>query len=141
VRRDGESGSMTIEMVIIVPMLLLIGGLVLVGGYLASASGVVQSAANEAARTASLARDAETAARTAETTARSTLANSDAPCSNPPTVTPDVKDFNQPLGVAGEVTITVSCEVRLSVLGLPKVGTQTVTATASSAIDAYRARN
>lgn len=139
-RRDGEAGSITIEMVIIVPVLMLIGGLVLVGGYLASASGVVQTAANEAARTASLARDADTAKRTAETTARSTLANSDAACADV-RVTPNVLDFDQPLGTAGEVTVEVSCDVRLSVLGLPGIGNRTVTATASSAIDAYRARN
>jgi hypothetical protein len=52
-------------------------------------------------------------------------------------ITPDLGDF-MPGGV---VTVTVSCTVQLSGLGLLRIpGSETITASASSPIDVYRGR-
>ena len=50
-------------------------------------------------------------------------------------ITPDTGDFTP----GGVVTVTVSCTVQLSGLGLLRIpGSETITASASSPIDVYR---
>ena len=49
----GERGSMSVEMIVLVPVLLLIVMIAVAGGRLVSAEGMVQAAARDAARAAS----------------------------------------------------------------------------------------
>jgi hypothetical protein len=94
----------------------------------------VDSAAEQAARAASLARTPAAASAQATSVAQDTLAGQSLTC-NPAVITPDIGDFTP----GGEVTVTVSCTVRLSGLGLLDLpGAETITSTFTSPVDVYR---
>lgn len=126
----GERGSMSVEMIVLVPVLLLIVMIAVAGGRLVSAEGMVQAAARDAARAASI----ERSAGEADAAARRSLAAADtanARCSGGV----DVGGF----GRGGTVTATVSCRVELSDLGLVFLpGATTVTASSTAPVDTWR---
>ena len=126
----GERGSMSVEMIVLVPVLLLIVMIAVAGGRLVSAEGMVQAAARDAARAASI----ERSAGEADAAARRSLAaadTADAQCSGGV----DVGGF----GRGGTVTATVSCRVELSDLGLVFLpGATTVTASFTAPVDTWR---
>ena len=126
----GERGSMSVEMIVLVPVLLLIVMIAVAGGRLVSAEGMVQAAARDAARAASI----ERSAGDADAAARRSLAAADtanAQCSGGV----DVGGF----GRGGTVTATVSCRVELSDLGLVFLpGATTVTASSTAPVDTWR---
>ena len=126
----GERGSMSVEMIVLVPVLLLIVMIAVAGGRLVSAEGMVQAAARDAARAASI----ERSAGDADAAARRSLAAADtanAQCSGGV----DVGGF----GRGGTVTATVSCRVELSDLGLVFLpGATTVTARSTAPVDTWR---
>lgn len=126
----GERGSMSVEMIVLVPVLLLIVLIAVAGGRLVSAEGMVQAAARDAARAASI----ERSAGEADAAARRSLAAADtanAQCSGGV----DVGGF----GRGGTVTATVSCRVELSDLGLVFLpGATTVTASSTAPVDTWR---
>ena len=126
----GERGSMSVEMIVLVPVLLLIVMIAVAGGRLVSAEGMVQAAARDAARAASI----ERSAGEADAAARRSLAAADtanAQCSGGV----DVGGF----GRGGAVTATVSCRVELSDLGLVFLpGATTVTASSTAPVDTWR---
>lgn len=135
-----ESGNISINTAVIVPMLLLVGLLLLMAGRVVLAQGAVQAAANEAARSASISRSADVARVSATQTAESTLTNSGVPCSST-AVVPALDAFALPLGTVGEVRVEVSCVVPLADLGLPGApGSQKMSATGTSVLDTYRGR-
>ena len=125
-----ERGSMSVEMIVLVPVLLLIVMIAVAGGRLVSAEGMVQAAARDAARAASI----ERSAGEADAAARRSLAAADtanARCSGGV----DVGGF----GRGGAVTATVSCRVELSDLGLVFLpGATTVTASSTAPVDTWR---
>ena len=125
-----ERGSMSVEMIVLVPVLLLIVMIAVAGGRLVSAEGMVQAAARDAARAASI----ERSAGEADAAARRSLAAADtakARCSGGV----DVGGF----GRGGTVTATVSCRVELSDLGLVFLpGATTVTANSTAPVDTWR---
>jgi len=136
-----ERGSVTLELVVWAPGLLLIIGLLLVAGRLSGANGAVEQAAVDAARTASLARVPATALSLATGTARQTLAAQGLACTGL-TVTIDTSGFARPPGEPATVSATVTCPVRLSDLSLPGVpGTREVRHTSISALDTFRERS
>ena len=126
----GERGSMSVEMIVLVPVLLLIVMIAVAGGRLVSAEGMVQAAARDAARAASI----ERSAGEADAAARRSLAAADtanAQCSGGV----DVGGF----GRGGTVTATVRCRVELSDLGLVFLpGATTVTASSTAPVDTWR---
>ncbi|MDO5535120.1 MAG: pilus assembly protein [Propionibacteriaceae bacterium] len=140
--RRGERGmSVSVEMAILVPALVLIIALVTGGGRLALARINVQQWADSAARSATLARAGHEARERAATVVASDAAASDTRCSGPPDVSADVSAFAHPVGVAGSVVVTVRCHVPLADLLLPGVpGTVTVERDATSPLDRYRGR-
>lgn len=140
IRRRDDRGSLTLELAIGAPTLLAFAAVIVLLGRLTIADGTVQSAANEAARAASISRTAADAARAATAAADITLTNSSLEC-NGTTTAVDTSGFSVPPGQSARVSVTVTCTVVLSDLGLPVPTFRTLTATGSSNIDTYRGRS
>lgn len=137
-----ERGSLSVETLIIFPVLATFLLLVAAAGWQVGSRMAVSSAANAAARAASMARDADEADEAddrAHHAARAALDGSDLRCRSTPAVDVDTAGFAVPTGELSTVSVTVTCEVK-SVLGVPGLGPQTVTATGSSVLDTFRGR-
>jgi len=138
--RVGERGSVSVELALLVPALLLLLSFAVVAGRTQIAEGAIQEAARAAAREASLARDATIAVTLAATQAERTLDAQDVRCERT-TVDVDTAGFQAPLGQPGDVTVSITCVVGMADLlapGLP--GSVTVEASFISPVDAYRER-
>jgi Flp pilus assembly protein TadG len=136
-----ERGSVTLELVVWTPGLLLLIGLLIVAGRINSAHGAVEHAATDAARTASSARTAAGAHALARDAAIATLTVEHLHCTTTSVVV-DTAGFSIPVGQPATVTATVTCPVRLSDLGIPGLpGTRTVSYTATSSLDTFRERH
>lgn len=138
-RRD--RGSVSLELAILAPVMLLLLAFVVLAGRVAIAGNTVTTVAGNAAREASLARSAGAASAAGRAAARAGLAAQSVQCQSGGTVTVDVSGFGAAAGVAGQaVVVTVDCVVTLSDLALPGVpGTRTLTERAVSPIDPNRA--
>ncbi|MGD8200920.1 TadE/TadG family type IV pilus assembly protein [Ornithinimicrobium sp. W1679] len=137
----GQRGSISVEMVVLGPVLLLFVLAVLFAGRYALAQQAVQAAAAEAARAASIARSAEQASGAATGAASASLSNQDVRCATA-SVSVDTAAFASRPGTPGVVTASVSCQVDMSDLAFPGIpGNRTVEATMSSPVDTYRGRN
>lgn len=131
--RAGEAASMTVETVILTPVVFVFV-LLIVGGarYELARQQIVGDARNVA----------ETAAVAADAPAAQAAAGAVTPGSGPPpgicvtrTVTVNVADF----APGGSVTATVSCRVDLSTVFLPGVpGTSDLVASETAPVDRYR---
>jgi TadE-like protein len=129
-----ERGSAAAELVLVTPLLVLLLSFAVAAGRLVQARLEVDSAAQQAARAASLARTPAAATAQAVQVAQAALAGQSVTC-DPAVITPDLGDFTP----GGEVTVQVSCTVRLSDLSLLHIpGSETITAVSTSPIDAYR---
>lgn len=136
----GDRGSVTLELVVLAPGLLLFIGMVVFAGRMSLAKQSIAQAADEASRTASIARSQPEADRTAGQAARATLTQQNLQCVST-SVSVDTTGFARPAGTPATITTTVSCIVRLSDLAVPGLpGSKTVTATATSPLDTYRER-
>jgi Flp pilus assembly protein TadG len=129
-----DRGSVTLEVVVLAPALLLLVATVIFAGRVAEARIVVQSAAAEAARAATAVdgsgRAAEAAAREA---AAMSMAGRGLSC------TSQGISLHRTEGVA--VTADVTCVVDASDLAVPAIpGRLTVNASHTSPIDVYRGR-
>lgn len=138
--RGGERGSVSLELVILAPGLLLVIGLLIYGGRLELAKQSIQSAASQAAREASIARTQPQANSTAAAAATRSLAEQGLDCITS-SVSVDTSGFASPAGTPATITAEVTCVVHLSDLAVPGLpGSKTVTATADSPLDTYRER-
>jgi Flp pilus assembly protein TadG len=138
--RAAERGSVSVELALLAPALLLLLSFAVFAGRTQIAEGAVQEAARSAAREASLARDPATAAALAGAQAERTLAAQNLRCQQT-TVDVDTAGFQAPLGQPGDVTVSITCVVGMADLlapGLP--GSVTVEASFISPVDAYRER-
>ncbi|GAA3546401.1 hypothetical protein AFL01nite_28050 [Aeromicrobium flavum] len=127
-----ERGSMSVEVVLMVPILVLFLLLVLMGGRYVTVRADIESAARDAARAASFERT-EPAARQAAYDAANASDMDDRFSS---CVVPSIQG---PFEAGGVVTVTVRCTVSnrgLTPLGVR--GTETFEATSSAPIDRYR---
>ncbi|MCU4187356.1 pilus assembly protein [Acidiferrimicrobium sp. IK] len=132
-RRD-ESGSVTAELVLLTPLLILMLLFVVALGRLSGARLEVDGAAAQAARAASIARDPATATAMATQTATAALGSDHVTCAQL-TVSTDNAQFTP----GGSVAVTVTCTVALSDLtGLRLPASESIRSTASSVIDVYR---
>jgi len=139
-QRPGERGSLTLEVAVLAPGLLVLIGLLVVVGRFTVAQGSVESAARDAARTASVARTAETARTDARTTADSILSDQGLQCAAI-TVDVDAVGFAMPVGRPAQVRATVTCQLELSDIAVPGLpGSATITRSATSPLDTYRER-
>ncbi len=133
--RCDQSGSVTAELVLLTPLLILMLLFVVALGRLAGARLDVNGAAAQAARAASMARDPTTATAMAQQTATAALGSDHVTCAQL-TVSTDTAQF----APGGSVAVTVTCTVGLSDLtGLRLPASESVTSTATSVIDTYRA--
>lgn len=136
----GDRGSVTLELAVIAPFLvLLLGALVLVG-RVQVAGGAVEQAARSAAREASIARSADAARTAAQEAADRELAAAGVACV-PADVSVDTAGFAAAIGQAAVVRVEVRCTVTIDDLAIPGVpGDHTMTADAVSPLDRYRSR-
>jgi Flp pilus assembly protein TadG len=138
--RASDRGSTTLELVIWTPALLLLIAAVVLAGRVAQARLTVEAAASEAARAATAAPSLAGAEPAAVRAAEAALGSAGLRCA-PSSVAVDASQWLLPPGVPGRVTTTVTCQVPLDDLGMPGLaGVRTVQASASSALDTYRAR-
>ena len=139
-RLQGDEGAVSLELAILGPALLLVLSFAIWAGRTQIADNAVQEAARSAAREASIALDAGTATSLATSRANATLTAQNLNCQTI-SVQVDTAGFAAPIGVSGEVTVTVACTIGMSDLlapGLP--GSVQVQASFTSPVDAYRER-
>ena len=130
----GDTGSSTVELAILAPLLVGLLLFVVLCGRLVSAQLDLDAAAHGAARAASISRTMSGADADARQTALDTLAARGVTCRQP-TITVDTGGLRP----GGVVTVTVSCTVPLSDLALISVpGTRVVSATSTSPVDLWR---
>ncbi len=135
-----DTGSVTLELTVLAPAILILLALVIVAGRIEIAHQVIDQAAQTAARAASLARDPATARTQALAAATTELRTGDLHCTGT-RVTVDTTGFAIPVGRPAQVSVTVACTVTLDALSVPGVpGTRQETATATSPLDTYRSR-
>jgi Flp pilus assembly protein TadG len=139
-RVAGERGSVSLELVIIAPALLLILGVAIYAGRVSTAGQTVEQAASAAARTASIARTGPAAQTTGDAAARDSLTQQGLRCTST-SINVDTSGFTRPVGTPAAVTVTVTCVVNTSDLAFPGIpGSRMVTGTAVSPLDTYRSR-
>ena len=129
-----QDGSVTTEVVLITPVLLVLLGFVVMTGRIGEVDGAVVHAAHQAARAASLAGTPDAARTQAVTTANANLADIGISCSRL-LVEVDTSRFEP----GGDVAVAVSCTVDLGDIafaGLP--GERTLDARAVEVIDRHR---
>lgn len=136
--RHDERGSVSLELAIIAPALLLLLGVLVLAGRVETSSAAVEQAARAAARDASLARTPDAARSTALDSAHRELFGSNCVTTG---IAVDVTGFAAPVGTDGIVTVTVTCTVTIADLAIPGLpGARTMTGTATSPLDRYRSR-
>ena len=129
-----QDGSVTTELVLITPVLLVLLGFVVMTGRIGEIDGAVTHAAHQAARAASLTGNAASATTAARTTATSNLASIGVNCSNV-SVQVDTSRFEP----GGDVGVGVTCTVELSDIAFAKLpGARTLDARAVEVIDRHR---
>ncbi len=130
-QRERDSGSASVEMVILTPVLVLFVLLVIFGGRGVESSNDVKHAADQGARAASMVT-ASRMTEVAREAVESDLAARQVSC---PTPRIDVDT-----GLSGRtVTVTVSCRPDSRGLDLLAVSTRVVTASSTEVVDRYRA--
>jgi len=131
----GDRGSVSTEVVIVTPIALALLCLVALVGRTSTARDTVNRSARDAARSASFERSASAASAAADDSATASLDASGFECAGQ-IVTTDLSSY----GPGGQVSVTVTCEVKLSDLGLLGLsGTKRVAATSVEIIDTYKA--
>jgi Flp pilus assembly protein TadG len=132
--RRRDDGSLTVEMVLLAPLVFAVFCFIIGLGRLDEAHGKLVGAARDAARAASDARTSADATDAASNAAHLDLTTSGFTCRDV-SVHVDTHDFT----AGGVVNVTVSCTTSLSdvtIGGLP--GAKTLTASASAPLDTYR---
>jgi Flp pilus assembly protein TadG len=138
--RGRDTGSITLELTILTPAVLLLLGLVIVAGRIEIAHQAIDGASQAAAREASLARTPQAARAAATRAATANLAAHNLHCTGV-TVSVDTTGFAVAAGNPAQVTARVTCTLDLGDLALPGMpGSRTVTSQAVSVLDTYRAR-
>ncbi|KQY48008.1 TadE/TadG family type IV pilus assembly protein [Cellulomonas sp. Root137] len=137
-RRREDRGSVTLELAIITPALILLLGTLVLAGRVQTTASAVEQAARSAARDASLARTPDAARAAARAAATRELATTACVAT---AVGLDTTGFAARVGQDGVVTATVTCTVNMADLAVPGLpGVRTMTAQATSPLDRYRTR-
>ena len=129
-----ERGSMALELVAIVPIIVLLWLVWVFALRMAVANGDIEAAARDAARSASIARSAAGAQTAAARSAATSLASSGRVCRSLQVAT-GTGDFR----AGGSVTVTVTCAIRLDNLApLNLRGAKQVRQAYTAPVDPYR---
>lgn len=129
-----DRGSLSIEYVILVPLVLLVVALIYVFGRVANIGGVLDASTRDATRAASEAPDYAQARTSAEQIIRSAIGDTSSTCKATLSVT-----VTQNFAPGNTLTVRARCSYRISDAGLPGApGSLTVTSTFSSIIDPNR---
>jgi TadE-like protein len=132
-----DRGSVTLEMVLITPLVLLLMQFIVFTGRFVDARSDVVSASRDAARAASIQRTAGDAVAMANETVDRTLAGEGIRCRPAPIV--DVSFGGGGFAPGNYVHVQVTCGVRLSDLAWLNIpGTRSSTVEAVEVIDVYR---
>ena len=135
-----QRGSAVLEFVLLAPALLAFILLCIAGGRIWLARQTIDAAAFDAARTASIARSAQAATSGARSTAMDSLTSRQMHCVHS-SVSVATAGFYVPVGQPATVQVTLTCQMNLSDIALPGLpSTMTMTSTAGSVLDQYRAR-
>lgn len=125
-----DRGSMAVEVVLMIPVLVLFMLLVVAGGRYVSVRADMEAAARDAARAASLERSAPAAQAAAGRSATAAL-DGFATCR--------MGGFDPDFRPGGSVTVTIDCQVPNDGLGLLGLkGSLGMSATGSAPLDTYR---
>lgn len=137
---DRDAGSITLELAVLAPALLLLLGLLILAGRVGVARSAVDHSASVAARDASMARTADGARIAANEAVVRELGAQDIDCATA-SVEVDTAGFAAPLGEPAVVEVTVTCAVNLADLAIPGLpGERVITSSFVSPLDAHRAR-
>ena len=138
--RDAETGSASIELAVLTPVVLLMFTLMIAGGRLVNAHSALDTATNAAARAASLTRTAPAAHTAADRVTDHTLTQHHLHCTDRQ-LDLDTSGFNAALGEPGSVTLHTHCSVPLAELTLPGLpGSVPLASEFASPTDPYRER-
>jgi hypothetical protein len=133
-RGHDDLGSLTVELVVLTPVVFLFALMILVFGRVADARQQVAEAARSGAQVASVQPDAALAIQESTSATAMGVLHRAHLCAAEQVMT-DTTRFVP----GGLVRVTVVCQVRLSDLSVPGVpGTTTVQATSAAPIDPYR---
>lgn len=131
--RHDARGSVTVELVLTIPILILMLWFLVYCGRLSDTRLQIEDAAHQAARAATLNRSPSAAAADARSTAAGALSDAGVTCQTLSVTTRGT------LQAGSTVTVAVSCTVGLHDLALLQVpGTTTLTAEFASPVDVYR---
>lgn len=136
---DSDCGSVTLELAILAPALIIALLFVIAAGHIAQARQAIEAAARDAARQASIARDPATARAAATSSAQAALSREGMSC--PAHVSVDTSGFTRPVGRPATVTAHVRCTVHLADVAAGGITNTTITASFTSPIDPYRGRS
>lgn len=148
-RPHGESGSMTLELVVVWAGVMLLLYFSVAAGRILTEKDATSNAAQDGARAASISRDPGTAQTNARNAALADLNHSGLHCQQPIDVNVNTADFQVPVGQNPNpdnpltVSVTVTCVESLRDLiapGFPIPGTHVERYTFTSVIDQYRVR-
>lgn len=133
-----DRGSISVELVILLPVLLVILGVIMAGGRIWQTRSGLSATAASAARLASQQKNPSLAVSAADDLVRGDLATLAIPCTNLRIVT-EASGLAKPAGTAGSVRVDLSCAVPLADLLVPGLpGSITVHGAANHAVDTFR---
>jgi len=132
--RSRDKGSVTVEVVLLTPVLLFVALLIIHAGRLSDAHLRVQHAADVAARAASQVREASMTS-TAENAALAEMMTNGVPCRDISVSLRRIRDINN-----GFVEATVTCHHNVEGLGSLGVRSKRVSATSREIVDRYTFR-
>lgn len=139
--RPDDRGSISVELAILLPAFTLMIILALLFGRQFAGQGSVDLAAHDAARAASLSRNETQAKAAALAAAEATLKAEGTVCMSMSIdyAHSNFAGFSVPVGQPANVTVAVTCTVKLTDLGFTH--DRTLWATFTSPIDQYRGRS
>jgi Flp pilus assembly protein TadG len=124
---------MTMELVIMTPVLLAFILLLVAMGRIVDAQSQIDGAARDAARAASIGRDETSARGLADQAAQTSLSGTW--CKGAPLATPDFSQWH----AGGQVSVSVRCDIDLSGLSLIGIGpSKTMTGKFTVPLDTFR---
>lgn len=133
-RIHDESASLTVELVVLTPVLFVFVLMAVAFGRITGARQQVIGAARAGAQSAAVMSDGQSAARAAPISALAGIIDQKRTCIDA-RVSTDVSHFYP----GGFVVVTVACRVELSDLSIPGIpGTTTVSASSTAPIDPFR---